>query len=66
MMERFFVVWEMEFDGESPLEAAISAKQTQEDTESLATVFRVWDRKTERWYVVDLGGPDDDPTVKEA
>lgn len=42
-MKNYLVVWEIEVDAETPLEAAQKALAIQRAPESTATVFQVWD-----------------------
>ena len=39
----YFVSWEIEVDAETPQEAAQFARYLQDDPNTTATVFRVWD-----------------------
>jgi len=39
------VIWEIDIDAKTPVEAALKALSTQRDTDSTATVFAVKDRK---------------------
>jgi len=48
------VIWEIDLEADSPEEAAIAAREMQEDAESIATVFTVINSETREEFQVDL------------
>lgn len=69
-MNSYMVVWEIDVDAESPVEAARKALETQRNPESIAAVFGV--RRTnskgapfdEPQVIVDLRGTADDELTR--
>jgi len=53
-MTEFLVEWKIDIDTTDPVEAAKEARRIQLDTESIATVFEVTDKKTGKTFEVDL------------
>ncbi len=53
MME-FLVQWKIDLDATDPVEAAKEARKIQLDTESIATVFEVTDKKANKTFEIDL------------
>lgn len=51
-MNEYTVIWEIDIYANSPEEAAEKALAVQRDTDSMATVFQVWD--SEGCYDIDL------------
>lgn len=62
-MADYLVTWEIDADGKNDVvDAALSAFEAMRDSESIATVFNVCDKKTGRIVQVDLAT--DPPTAK--
>lgn len=53
-MTEFLVQWKIDLDATDPVEAAKEARKIQLDTESIATVFEVTDKKAGKIFEVDL------------
>ena len=55
-MSEYSVVWAIELDAESPLEAAEKAHEIMLDTSSTSTVFQVWEssQKLSEPLTIDL------------
>lgn len=50
-MKSYRVVWEIDIDAESFLEAAVEARNIQRDYESTATLFTVTDDQGKVWDI---------------
>ena len=50
----FRVIWEIEMDADSPIEAAELARGLQMNPDMPATVFDVWDHARQKMHRVDL------------
>jgi hypothetical protein len=53
-MTEFLVQWKIDIDTTDPVEAAKEARKIQLDTESIATVFEVTDKKANKTFEIDL------------
>ncbi len=53
-MTEFLVQWKIDIDTTDPVEAAKEARKIQMDTESIATVFEVTDKKANKTFEIDL------------
>ncbi len=55
-MTEYLVQWKIDIDTTDPVEAAKEARKIQLDTESIATVFEVTDKRANKTFEIDLEG----------
>lgn len=53
-MRPYRVSWEIDLDADHPFDAAVQAREMQEDGESTATIFTVTDTETGEEVVLDV------------
>ena len=53
-MTEFLVAWKIDIGATGPVEAAKEARRIQQDSESIATVFEVTDKRAGKTFEIDL------------